>query len=102
MIKCKDSKGKSAEATSFLKSLQKQVSDLGVCADVILEKEIFPRGEDGLLARRAMRVKSVTLTGYGVILDNLSERDSLLIQESGLGGKRRMGCGLFEPIGRGD
>lgn len=102
MIKCKDSKGKSAETHSFLASLRKQVSELGVSAEISLEPSQIPMREEDDFARRAMRVKSATLTGFGVILDNLSDPDSLIVQSAGLGGKRRMGCGLFEPIGLGN
>lgn len=100
MIKCKDSKGKSAEADSFLISLKKQVADLGIVADVSIEPSRFNESEKNEFSRRAMRVKAATITGFGVILDNLTEQDSLLVQANGLGGKRRMGCGLFDPIGR--
>lgn len=101
MIKCKGSEGKSAEEETFKMSLEKQVKDLGISAQILLERNEFPNGAHGSLARRVLRVKSAVLTGYGVILDNLSETDSILIQEVGLGGKRRMGCGLFDPL-RGD
>ncbi|MCA1626482.1 MAG: hypothetical protein LC742_00740 [Acidobacteria bacterium] len=30
----------------------------------------------------------------------MSEEHSIKLQESGLGGRRRMGCGLFNPIAR--
>lgn len=98
MIKCKDSKGKTAEPVTFLESLKKQISDLGVSADAILEKDLSPQTGEECLARRVIRVKSSMLTGYGVLLTNLNEQDSLKIQEVGLGGKRRMGCGLFDPL----
>jgi len=102
MIKCKDSKGKSAEIDSFLASLKKQVAELGVFAEISLEPNQFSTSEEDVFARRAMRIKSATITGFGVILENLSEQDSLLVQAAGLGGKRRMGCGLFEPISKDD
>ncbi len=103
VIKCNDSKGKTAEVPSFVESLKRQIDELGVSANVILEKvDCSLDGSDFSYARRILRVKSTTLTGFGVLLDNLSEADSIVIQESGLGGKRRMGCGLFEPFGRGE
>lgn len=37
------------------------------------------------------------LTGYSLMLDGLSPRDSLRVLESGLGQHRRLGCGLFVP-----
>ncbi|MBX9938243.1 MAG: type I-MYXAN CRISPR-associated protein Cas6/Cmx6 [Candidatus Obscuribacterales bacterium] len=97
-IKLKGSEGRFAEAESFLEGVRKQVSDLGVRAEIELERNLLQSGQDEGLARRALRVKDVTITGYGLILRGLSDVDSLLIQERGLGGRRRMGCGLFDPI----
>ena len=45
-----------------------------------------------------MDVKGYTVVGYSVRLSGLSEADSVLIQECGLGGKRKMGAGVFVPI----
>lgn len=101
MIKCKGSEGKTAEINSFLHSLRRQIDELGISADIILERQNIPRGSDGLVCRRVLKVKSAVLTGYGVILENLNDSDSVLVQEKGLGGKRRMGCGIFEPLGSG-
>lgn len=97
-IKLKGSEGKFAEAESFIEGVRKQVSDLGVKAEIELERNLLQSGQDEGIARRALRVKDVTITGYGVILRGLTDDDSLLIQEKGLGGRRRMGCGLFDPI----
>lgn len=32
-------------------------------------------------------------------LEGLTDEGSILIQEHGLGGRRKMGCGFFEPVG---
>ena len=48
--------------------------------------------------RRVMDVKGYTVVGYSVRLSGLSEADSVLVQERGLGGKRKMGAGVFVPI----
>ena len=48
--------------------------------------------------RRVMDVKGYTVVGYSVRLSGLSEADSVLIQKCGLGGKRKMGAGVFVPI----
>ena len=102
LIKVKGSEGKSAEQQSFTASLAKQIADLGIKADFEIEQGLYPNGVDVNLARRAIRIKDAVVTGYGVILNNLNEKDSILIQETGLGGRRRMGCGLFDPIPDGD
>ena len=38
-----------------------------------------------------------TLQGYSLMLDGLSAPDSLRLLEQGIGGHRRLGCGLFVP-----
>ena len=48
--------------------------------------------------RRVMDVKGYTIVGYSVRLSGLGDGDSVLIQENGLGGKRKMGAGVFVPI----
>lgn len=47
--------------------------------------------------RKLVKVHDKKIVGYGVTLLNLSDTQSALIQTFGLGGKRRMGCGLFTP-----
>ena len=45
-----------------------------------------------------MNVSGYTVVGYSVGLSGLGEADSVLTQERGLGGKRKMGAGVFVPI----
>lgn len=52
----------------------------------------------GVKKRRVMNVKGYTVVGFSVRLSALGEADSVLIQERGLGGKRKMGAGVFVPI----
>ena len=40
---------------------------------------------------------SIRLVGFGLEILNLSDKDSLILQNFGLGGKRKMGCGIFVP-----
>jgi len=39
--------------------------------------------------------RTYTIVGYSVILSELSDSDSITIQQHGIGGKRRIGCGVF-------
>lgn len=48
--------------------------------------------------RRTIRIKSREIVGYEVILSRLSADESLTMQEVGLGGRGRMGCGVFSPL----
>jgi CRISPR-associated endonuclease/helicase Cas3 len=36
--------------------------------------------------------------GFGLKVRDLCDDDSIKLQERGLGGKRRMGCGIFVPF----
>ena len=46
-------------------------------------------------SRCTVRIKDATVVGYGVQFDGLSEQESMWLQGTGLGGRRRMGCGVF-------
>ncbi len=52
----------------------------------------------GVEKRRVMAVKGYTIVGYSVRLSSLNEADSVIVQQHGLGGKRKMGAGIFLPI----
>ena len=47
--------------------------------------------------RRVVRIKGRAIVGYSLLLSGLSAEDSIIVQESGLGGRTRMGCGFFLP-----
>jgi len=45
--------------------------------------------------RGCLRVQGSDIVGYGITFGSLSKQESLILQYQGLGGKRRMGCGVF-------
>jgi CRISPR-associated protein Cas6 len=47
--------------------------------------------------RRSLTVAGRRIVGYSVRVTGLLEDESLRLQEMGIGGKRRMGCGVFRP-----
>lgn len=47
--------------------------------------------------RKTIKIQRFSVVGFAVEIINLSDRSSLLLQANGLGGKRRMGCGVFMP-----
>jgi CRISPR-associated protein Cas6 len=49
--------------------------------------------------RRVLRVKDKKVVGYALRVGGLTAEESLRLQEVGLGGRRRMGCGVFVPWG---
>lgn len=48
--------------------------------------------------RRTLRVRDKTIVGFALALTELTAEESLRVQEAGLGGRRRFGCGLFVPL----
>lgn len=81
----------------FLATAQVKLADLGVNGK--LQLPVHVQGERvGTPVRRVVRVRGVSIPGYSLIVAELSSSDSLLLQESGLGGRTRLGCGFFTPI----
>lgn len=76
------------EVDPFLAAAKRQLDSLGVDAVLII-------GE-----RRTFRVKDKQVVGFEVFANQLDAEASLRLQESGLGGRRHMGCGVFVPAPR--
>lgn len=77
----------------FLESCQKSLQRLEIEAQAFIDSNA-----DGDLARRALRVKEKKIVGYGVVVEGLSNEDSLKLQWHGLGGRKHFGCGWFYPV----
>ncbi len=77
------------EPNMFLKAARRQVEELNIKTDIKLIAK-----KDGTSKRKTIKVKQ-TLVGFGIEASNLSEADSIILQEKGLGGKQKMGCGVF-------
>ncbi|MDG6964935.1 MAG: type I-MYXAN CRISPR-associated protein Cas6/Cmx6 [Nitrososphaerota archaeon] len=88
---------------AFLEACRRQLGALGVAG----RPSIPPRtssgpvehGSGGRLpfVRRTLRVHDKIIVGYAVDVDDLSPEGSIRLQEAGLGGRRRFGCGVFTP-----
>lgn len=80
----------------FLEAVKRQLEGLGVAAEAGIP---IARGgpHAGLPIRRVLRIKGRTIVGFSVVVDGLSDRDSIVLQAVGLGGRRHMGCGIFVP-----
>ena len=75
------------ETETFLEAVKRQLQDLQVAGEAYL-------GE-----RKTFRVKDKQVVGFAMGITNLTAEESLILQEKGLGGRRRMGCGVFVPWG---
>lgn len=77
------------EPEPFRGALQRQLDTLGASARIELGR------------RRVITVAGDKVVGFEVTLHDLSDDSSLRLQHAGLGGKQRMGCGIFLPLGAG-
>jgi CRISPR-associated protein Cas6 len=81
------------EPESFLEAARLQLAALGVVGEAIV-----PLDMEGKPARKTIKIKAYSVVGFGLEVSGLSEEDSIKLQISGLGGKHRMGCGVFAPM----
>jgi CRISPR-associated protein Cas6 len=47
--------------------------------------------------RRTFRVKEKRVIAHTLLVTELTAEESIRLQEAGLGGRRKLGCGVFEP-----
>ncbi|HLN27217.1 MAG TPA: type I-MYXAN CRISPR-associated protein Cas6/Cmx6 [Gemmataceae bacterium] len=82
------------EPGPFLEAVQRQLTALGITGKPGIPQVIDgPRA--GELRRRVIRVKDKYVIGFPMIVTGLAGEESIRLQESGLGGRAKMGCGFF-------
>jgi CRISPR-associated protein Cas6 len=89
----------------FLQTATRQLAALGIHAELgIPYKQSSSRVEgpapetDGQeVLRRTLRIGDKTIVGFAMVANGLSADESITLQEQGLGGRRRFGCGVFIP-----
>ncbi|MHB1529964.1 MAG: type I-MYXAN CRISPR-associated protein Cas6/Cmx6 [Acidiferrobacteraceae bacterium] len=47
--------------------------------------------------RRIVTIKDKKVVGFSLLVSELTAEESIRLQEQGLGGRRKMGCGVFVP-----
>ncbi|MEA1866983.1 MAG: type I-MYXAN CRISPR-associated protein Cas6/Cmx6 [Thermodesulfobacteriota bacterium] len=55
------------------------------------------RGRLSVGKRKTFKLHGKQVVGYSVLVSELTAEESITLQEHGLGGRRKMGCGFFEP-----
>ena len=84
------------EPQVFLEAAQRQLEDLGIKGSI----DILKKKNGQLQCRQLVMRKEIgtfPIRGYGVEVKDLSEEDSLKLQQHGIGGKKKMMCGVFVP-----
>lgn len=80
------------EIPEFLEAANRQLSVLEITAKL----ELPP--EDRSRSRRIITVKDKKIVGFSLLAHGLSDEDSIKLQAHGIGGRRAMGCGIFNPV----
>lgn len=76
----------------FLAAVRKQLDALNISAAAT---PLIPLNKDGNPRRRTLQIKHREIVGYELVVEGLTEEESLTLQTHGLGGRRHMGCGVF-------
>ena len=87
---------KFTEAAPFLEAVNRQLDALDVKGTADL-----PRDEQGRYRRRIVTIHGKSVVGFSVAVHELNDDDSLKLQSFGVGGRRAMGCGIFNPVSGG-
>lgn len=69
----------------FDAEIQRQLDALGI------------KGKPARGPRRIVTIKDKKVVGYSLLVSELTAEESIRLQEHGLGGRRKMGCGVFVP-----
>lgn len=89
----------------FLEAARRQAEALGIEGRLALmgrAKEGSLEGATSRAAgepiRRTLRIHDREIVGFALAATELTAEESLRLQEVGIGGRRRFGCGLFVPL----
>lgn len=81
------------EPEPFLGAAHRQLEALGIRANIGI-----PANDRGEPKRLTLKIKHHTIVGFSVVVSDICPDNSIKLQVHGLGGKRRIGCGVFNPV----
>ena len=85
------------EPEPFLAKVREKLVELEIAGEPSIPLRLAG-DHAGEQCRRVMRVHDATIVGFALLVDGLSDADSLKLQTLGLGVKTRMGAGFFVPV----
>lgn len=93
------------EPEGFLQAFQKQMSKAGIQGNpsLITQPHVAQAnkkregGSHSPFLRRTLKIRDKEVVGFAVRVEELTADESILLQEKGIGGRRKMGCGIFVP-----
>lgn len=94
------------EPNEFLKAVERQLFELRLNGIPKLAKRKTrksleknnSRSNPDEVVKRTITIRDKTVVGYALEVMGLSDVDSISLQERGIGGRRRFGCGIFTPV----
>ena len=92
---CVVSKG-CVDLERFETFIRRQLTELGI-GGTVSPVPVKHGKHMGKPQSRAVWLREHKIIGWELVVEGLSATESLLLQEVGLGGRRRFGCGLFNP-----
>jgi CRISPR-associated protein Cas6 len=85
------------EAGPFLAAARRQLDALGVPGELGIP--LINKGKhEGQPRRHVVRIKGRKVVGFTLQVEGLSAEESIRLQEAGIGGRGRLGCGFFIPL----
>jgi len=91
------------EAEPFLDAVRRQLAELDVhgepfllpTGDAVAVNKARDGGTQSPWIRRTLRIRDKEVVGFAVGVERLTADESIRLQEHGIGGRRRFGCGIF-------
>jgi CRISPR-associated protein Cas6 len=85
---------------SFLSAVRQRLDALEIAGRATIPT-IRSGPRTGEPRRRVVRIKGKAIVGYALLVSELTPEESVRLQERGLGGRTRIGCGFFLPVREG-
>jgi CRISPR-associated protein Cas6 len=93
------------EPEAFLEAACRQLQDLAIKGkpSLVMQPHIAETnlgkqsGSHSPYLRRTIRIHDKEVVGFALRVEELTAGESITLQEKGLGGRRRFGCGVFIP-----
>lgn len=94
------------EPGPFLEAVQRQLNGLEIRGEpflmstgsAVVENATRVGGTKSPWLRRTIRIRNKEIVGFALRVEGLTAEESILLQEKGIGGRRRFGCGIFVPV----
>jgi len=93
------------ESEPFLEAARRQLEALGIRGEpsLVPQPEIAAAnrekstGTRSPYLRRTIRIRDKEVVGFALRVQDLTAEESIRLQDKGVGGRRRFGCGIFVP-----